>query len=310
MDILKLFNFKDELPYITLIVFLFSAITLVFFGVSPLICHNIIHCPNINFYIPDAIINFIFFLDIVFFLMIAVRIVDWIKELARYGRKEYVFDPKSWPNGWIFNGRPEVSGDELCVQRTRAGLLLEEKLWKNFIMSFEMKFDKKKYPREHVGIVFRARDLDNYYMLELRGEGNGGIAPHIRYKSGWEMTEEVRMNEVNKFDFSDFKKVQLRVVEDIATLFYEDTEVFRWILPTHSDVNHYEAGVKDSNEHKKEDAVLLTKNLFGNHVQKIPFRTSYGMVGFRAHYQNQGAIIRKFQIELGTKLTLKDDSCS
>src|SRR3989338_6476585 len=141
MDIIKLFNFKDELPYITLIVFLFSVITLVMFGVSPLICLNIIPCPNINLSIPDAILNFIFFLDIVFFLMIIVRVIDWLKQLAKHGRTKYVFDPKSWPSGWIFNGRPEVSGDELYVQRSRAGLLLEEKIWKNFRMSFEMKFD-------------------------------------------------------------------------------------------------------------------------------------------------------------------------
>ncbi|MBI4157976.1 hypothetical protein HY502_03955 [Candidatus Woesebacteria bacterium] len=297
MDIIKLFNFKDELPYISLIVFLFSVITIILFGVSPLICLYAIPCPDINLYIPDSILNFLFFLDIVFFLMVIVRIMDWFKQLAKHGKKKYVFDPKSWPSGWIFNGRPEVSGDELFVQRTRAGLLLEEKIWKNFKMSFEMKFDKDKYPREHVGIVFRARDLDNYYMLELRGEENGGIAPHIRYKSGWEMTEEVKMGESDKFDFSDFKKVRLQVVEGVAMLFYENKDVFHWILPTHADVNHYEAGVKDSNEHKNEDAVLLTKNLFGNHVQKIPFRISYGMVGFRAHYQNQGAIIRKLQIE-------------
>lgn len=297
MDINKFFNFRDELPYITINVFLFSFITILLFGVSPWICTTLVICPIISFYIPDVVLNFLFLLDIIFFLIIAVRAIEWVKQYIKRGKSKFTFDPKSWPHGWVFNGRPEVVGDELCVQRSRAGLLLEKITWKNFKMSFEMKFDSNKYPREHVGIIFRARDLDNYFMLEIRGEGNGGIAPHIRYKSGWEMTEEVTMDENNKINFSDFKKVRLEVIEETAKLFYENKDIFHWILPTHADVNHYETGVKDSDEHKGEGAIFLAKNLFGNHVQKIPFRIDYGMVGFRAHYQNQGAIIRNLLIE-------------
>lgn len=296
-NINKLFNFKDELPHINLIVLLFNSITLILFWASPLICQHLILCLNIKIYIPEAILNFTLFLNLVFLLIISVRIIEYLGQLTKIGTSKYIFDPKRWPNGWIFNGRPEVVGDELYVKRARAGLLLEEKIWKNFEMTFEMKFDKIKYPKEHLGIIFRARDLDNYFMLELRGEGDGGIAPHIRYKSGWEMTEEVKMDPKDKFDFSTFKKVKLKVIKNVVTLFYKNIDVFRWILPTHADVNHYEAGVEKSNEHKTDDAILMTKNLFGSHVQRIPFRLGHGMVGFRAHYMNQGAIIRKLQIE-------------
>lgn len=287
MDIItKLFNSKDELPYITFIVFTFSIITLLPYLITPWVCTNLLACPHITLNIPTTVLDYLYLLGTILFLIVTIRGWEWINQF-RKRNLEYTFEPTDWPRGWIYSGRPEVIDETLHVKSSRAGLLLEEKIWKNCEISFEMRFDPQLYRSEHIGIVFRARDLDNYFMLEIRSKS---IAPHIRFKSGWQATG---VTGVSHFDFTDFKKIKMEVKNDTTFLFYEDERVFEWILPTHADVSHFEAGVENN---KVDEAAALTKNLSGNHVQRIAFRLDYGMVGFRAHYNDQGAIIRNLKI--------------
>lgn len=215
--------------------------------------------------------------------------------------KTYTFKHSHWPSSWIFNGKTETTAriDELYVKSSRAGCLLKTHVWKDFRMTFELKF--MEHLMKYVGIVFRAEDLENYLMLELFREDGGssegkpqwksGIKPHIRYKGGWEMVYREIYNEL---DFTDFTQVILEVKDDTVNLFYKGEPKFIWILPTHVDVNHIETGSRKQDEEEGKGE-KIGKDVARN-VQEIPFRLAYGRVGFRAH-PGQGAIIKDLKVE-------------
>lgn len=251
---------------------------------------------------PETIRIATFFLLLILLFGLLKLFWEEIKSRRLLRDSKYKFKHNDWPNKWIFNGKTEtLSGvDELFVKSSRAGCLLKTHLWKNFRMTFEMKFDADL--QQYIGIVFRADDLDNYFMLEIfrdyLGSSNGkhswksGIKPHVRYKGGWEL---IYREIYSQFDFSDFELVMLEVKEEIVTLFFKLQPIFKWILPSHVDVNHFEAGSKqDINNDKKERVDIIGKGIAKN-VHEIPFRLIYGMVGFRAH-PAQGAIIRGLEV--------------
>lgn len=241
---------------------------------------------------PIRVVAFFYILILAFILLESFW--RWFESLDKRN-KTYKFRSQDWPREWIFNGAPEsISTSELFVKSSRAGCLLENYTWKNFKMTFELKFLDDLY--KHVGIIFRAVDLDNYFMLEIMQDsphhgsllsGNrSGIKPHVRYRGGWEL---MYFEEKKDFDFSDFVKITLEVKENIAYLHYKDSLIFALILPTHVDVNHIEAGVKQNNITESTGKAVTEV------VQEILFREKYGMIGFRGH-PGQGAIIRGLKI--------------
>ncbi len=252
---------------------------------------------------PDAIKITAFFLLLVLLFGLVKLAREGVKNRRLLKDSKYEFKHGDWPNKWVFNGKTEIlSGiDQLYVKSSRAGCLLKTHLWKNFRMTFEMKFEPSLM--QYRGIVFRADDLDNYFMLEIFRDHLGssddkqiwesGIKPHVRYKGGWEI---IWPEKYNQLDFSDFEQVALEALEDTVTLFYKQQPLFKWVLPTYVDVNHVEAGFKSvMKDDTKEKVDIIGKNVT-RVVQEIPFRLNYGMVGFRAH-PGQGAIIRDLKVE-------------
>lgn len=200
------------------------------------------------------------------------------------------------PDSWKFNGGSRFKTEVLVINSSRAGCLLENCYWKNFNMSFEVKFEENSIQKQKLfGVIFRAKDLDNYFMMEIgcRPEKDiKAIKPHVRFKGGW---EELAMKKIDRFDFSPetvFRKFKLRVIGSTVDLDYEGEEVFSWELPTHVDVNHYESGVSEERNEEKRDMFL-----YQGHVQKIPFRLDYGLVGFRSHWNHAPAIIKNLIIK-------------
>lgn len=294
------FDFKHRWQFI-----FWDIVTLSVFGVILLSIGEVIRTweliPKFITWSPEPIRVATFFLWLLLFFGL------WKLWLEKYQNdrliikdETYHFKSSHWPSKWIFNGKTETTAevDELYVQSSRAGCLLKTHVWKDFRMTFELKF--VKHLMKYIGIVFRAEDLENYLMLEVFREDGGssdgkpiwksGIKPHIRYKGGWEM---IYREIYNDLDFSDFTQVILEVKDDTVRLFYKGEPKFTWIVPTHVDVNHIEAGVRQKDEEKKEE--LIAKEIARN-VQEIPFRVAYGKVGFRAH-PGQGAIIRNLKIE-------------
>ena len=249
--------------------------------------------------VPEPIIVVAFFSILILSFVLVETLWKWFSSLDKRN-KIYKFSSQDWPCEWIFNGKTEpFSISELHIKSSRAGCLLKNYFWKNLKITFEMKFETSTFrPMKNIGLLFRAKDLDNYFMLEVFQDNKfgedenkrpilkSGIKPHVRYAGGWEMMDI----EGYDFDFSDFVKVKLEVKEGTVYLYYKDNLIFDWILPTHVDINHLEAGVKLNN----------TTESIGKEVpkivQEIPFKESYGMIGFRAH-PGQGAIIRGLKVK-------------
>lgn len=220
---------------------------------------------------------------ILFFILtkyIFIRLIEKLKE-----GKNYVFRSEDWPSKWMYNGSSELvmKPSGLHIKSSRAGTLLKKYLWRDFEMSFD--FEYAGHHMDYIGIVFRAQDLDNYFMLEINKKDKiGCIQRLVRYRGGWESSE---VEEIGGVNWTIPVKVKLTAKYNLVKIKINDL-TYEWMLPTHVDVNHFESGSpsRKNNEQKYEESKA---------VPEIPFRTSRGMVGFRA-YPGQGAIIRNLEV--------------
>lgn len=237
--------------------------------------------------IPMGVLRFVFW--VLAFLLIKELFDQFIAFTKRGGT--YKFTSDSWYKDWIFNGKTrllEAEGSILQVNSSRAGCLLDRYLWKNFEMKFNMRFIETK----KIGIVFRAEDLENYFMLQLRKEaGSINIVPYVRYSGMWEGMNKDKLGIDNN---SEWLKVKLQVKDNKALLSVDGVGIYTWNLPTHVDINHIEFGIRknqNSNPSSGEDfAAKVT------YLPRIPFRDAFGRVGFRAHL-DEGAEIKNLEVK-------------
>ncbi len=311
MDINRFLDFKDKRQLIKdVFIWFISGLTLLLIGklLEILLGKQLSLISSYIISPYDTIKVAAFFLLLVLLFVLIKNWFCWIN-IYRNKNKTYQFNSKDWPDKWLFHGKTELIDDAyLFVKSSRAGCLLNNYYWKDFKMSFEMKFKPDNFRTQKlIGLIFRADDLDNYFMIDIGENAEGyikinndnkeewipvsSIKPHVRYKGGWEImsVEEI----TPPFDFSDFVKISLEVKGDTARIFYKNSPIFNWMLPTYVDVNHIESGVKDNREKTKD---ILVGGSFAGHVQKIPFRLGYCLVGFRAHLKH-GAIIRNLKIK-------------
>lgn len=321
MDINRFLNFKDKWQLTKdVAIWFLSGLILLFVGklLGNLLGEQLKLFSPYIINPPETISVAGFFLLLVLLFILIKNWFYWVN-IYRNKNKIYQFNSKDWPDKWLFHGKSELIDDAyLFVKSSRAGCLLNNYYWKDFKMSFEMKFKPDNFRNQKlISLIFRADDLDNYFMIEIGESAEyylnpvwytkdinkedtkgidkfifvSSIKPHVRYKGGWEImsVEEI----TPPFDFSDFVKISLAVKDDTVRLFYKNNPIFSWILPTHVDVNHIESGVEDNREKTKE---ILVGGSFAGHVQKIPFRLGYGLVGFRAHLKH-GAIVRNFKVK-------------
>ena len=256
---------------------------------------------------PEPIRIATFFLLLILLFILSKDLWRWIKInwwVFWNRNRAYIFNDKDWSTKWISNGKTEISDEGyLFVKSSRAGCLLKGNYWKDFKMSFEAKFksDDKFGNQKRFGLIFRAEDLDNYFMIEIgenaeeeesnKGKIPSSIKPHVKYRGIWEMMSAIEIKTGEPFNFTDFVEVSLEVKEDTARFFYKGTPIFKWVLPICVDANHAESGVE-----KKEEKVILA-GAFTGHVQKISFRLGYGLVGLRSHWNHAGIYIRNLRIE-------------
>lgn len=290
MDLSRFINFRSRSSLVVTTVLL-TIIGLLLFWLG----NSVYNLSSSRFdfiqYIPEAIIG-------IFFLLYLVVIYLVIVELFRIGwnwfiglrNSKYTFSNRDWPEKWLFSGNPEASGSsELLIKWTRAGCLLKDYSWKNFRMACELKFLDGF--DQTIGFVFRAENLDNYFMIELSSKHNN-IKPHVRYKGGWDILEPFPKN----YNYKDYFSVVLEVKDDTALLFIDKHLEYTWILPTHVDVFYRESGVQASSDDQDQKKDEDRGRKVAEHVQEIPFRSESGKIGFRAH-PGQGAIIRGLKIK-------------
>lgn len=231
----------------------------------------------------------------IFLFLLIKNLWDWQSPYIVNVFKKRIYELKSadWPKKWIFQGgiKTESSPSALVIKNSNSGCLLKE-LWRNFEMSFEMKF--APMPENTLGILFRAESLENYFMLQIKYKQNENfsITPHIRWFGNW----DVFMNEKPLFvfkreDYFDkFFQVKLLVQGVVAKLFFEEKLAYEWILPS-----HVEARYKQHEQNMDKEETKKVKS--GVNVVKIPFREHHGMIGFRAYPYTEEATIRDLQIK-------------
>lgn len=286
MDISNFINFRNKWLHLVFDVFLLSALSVGLLYIGELIKNQI----NAPFIIqsPENIRVLVFLLYLILFFIACKTIGRWILNLRNRNRI-YKFRSQDWPSNWVFTGRPNsTDSSELVVQSTRAGCLLKNYFWKDFRMTFEMKFMTE---HKTIGIVFRAEDLDNYFMLQL-SDKHKCIKPHVRYQGGWDVFQPV---ETDIFGDTGYLNVSLEVKNNTVYLEVKNHLEFTWVLPTHVDVNYRESGVEIKESGTINEDINKGIKIAG-HVQDIPFRLGYGKIGFRAS-PGEGAIIRGLKIK-------------
>lgn len=309
MDISQFLNFKDRKQFIKDVLFwLISGLLLL--SVVNLIIYTFKFPGKI--YFPESISVPAFFLLLLLLFMYIKSFFHWVKLYwwVFWNRnKVYLFNQEDWTKKWISNGRANPTEEGyIFVKSSRAGCLLKDYYWKNFKMSFEVKLCSNQINQQkRFGLIFRAEDLDNYFSIEIINykeffdEKNKDkvhpficIEPLVKYKGVWEIMSAEKTQETYEFSETGFVKVSLEVKGDNVRFFYKETPIFKWILPIYVDVNHAESGVV-SEEEKKRNITL--GGSFNGHVQKIPFRLGYGLIGLRAHYHHIGTLVRNLRIE-------------
>lgn len=235
------------------------------------------------------------------FLQVPISVALYIAKkitsiLSPFSRILYLLPNASLSN-LIWHGDVRVIDSvNLHVSQSDRGLLFKNVYWKDFVAYFSFKFgepfpvrrnlsgvERKKSPKENfLGFIFRAQDLDNYFMLQLGleidkvGKRTIFFRPHVRINGNWEATTH-RFTTCPYYD--DFNKVKCVVKGMKLTLELNDKVLSEWDLPTHSS-KKIEGG---ENTHIFGDSSLIT------------FRDDYGMVGFRAS-QGENAIIKDIKM--------------
>lgn len=239
--------------------------------------------------VPEAIVIIAFsaFLLLLYYFTKTVGI--FLFKRVRLG-KSYLFRTNDWPNKWIYNGSSAlVTGPAgLDIKSTRAGTLLRRYLWSDFEMIFDFEYPptSSSHTMNYLGIVFRAQDLDNYFMIEVnKKDSDVYVQKLVRFKGGWETSMEDKMGTLR---WDRPVKVKL-IVNDYLAKLKVGNLFCEWDLPTHVDLNHFESG-------SQPDRSRQSKYEESKNVQEIPFRRSLGMIGFRA-YPGQGAIIRNLAVK-------------
>lgn len=214
----------------------------------------------------------------------------------------------------------------LKLTSSPSGILLKHKFWRDLEVKFKFNFEKLKIDRSpevnwikiegqyrqiphkpennFFGLLIRAQDLNNYFMISVgikqiirEEQGKNMLAtnpydlkvlitPHIKVDGNWEVFES------SKFDLLDIKikednQVICKVKGNILTLNIRNIIKYQWILPNKFRMNWAGEAMGNVDSNKREF-------VFGD-PNTIPFRDSYGMVGFRA-YGEEYVTIKKIVI--------------
>lgn len=208
--------------------------------------------------------------------------------------KRYVYSIQNKPtDDWFFQGGISFNkkkNTEIRVTKSDSGALLMEnflgapKRWKNLKLNFNLSFDQRN-KNKILGIIFRAKDLDNYYMLQLAVDKTNSqfiIRPHIRFRGNWDFScVNLEEDDYKKkvFLVEDKSSIEIIIKEDIASVYIDNNSVYDWYLPSYTQYT------------QKESRKQFEDKL----VQELTFKKSYGFIGFRA-FSDENAIINGLQI--------------
>jgi hypothetical protein len=246
----------------------------------------------------------------------------WLFSISPWSRTiEFNAAPTVDLNNILFQGKLKILDDSVIhLTNSHSGFVFKNLWWKNFKASFKFKFDNleisavnwlnlDKKPDEkdeiiiipqkfnNLGFIFRAQNLEDYFMIIIgvqrskkefedkkvtpdKDELPVVITPHIRLGGKWEIFGGEPL-EGATIKIKEFNSVKITVVNALAIVEIND-KLYTWNLPT-----NFERGTAEI-EKARVDTEKITQ---GVNSTRIPFRTSFGMIGFRA----SGA--EKFQLK-------------
>lgn len=245
------------------------------------------------------------------------KIKTWlsIKQQNKYGfnnkkNKERLTD-EVFIKDWIIQGNTQPHNNGLLVTNSNSGCLIKPKgifgvkrIWKDFEANIEFEFPKQNksinpfsshyhgsnlhleddcsYPFEDcLGIIFRAQNLDDYFMIEIKKvRGHLVLRPHLRLGGNWDTP--ILNADKNSIKFNKkLVSLCLLVKNNIAKVVV-GKKIVRWIFPTYVDTNLIQ---------KAKNKEIIKKSM----IPEVYFRNRSGMFGFRC-YGNQIVYVKSLKI--------------
>ncbi len=239
---------------------------------------------------------------VIHFILLTIRATKTF--FNEFGIFIYKLSLNEWPKDWVTQGGicleeykiKKENKQQLIVSLSNSGCLIPGK-WKNFEMSFDLIFPEEE--SRAVGIVFRAQDLENYFMLQIRAwkqeNFEVNIKPHIRFYGNWEVIDLGKKDLLNSVKFQSTNSplsVKLKVSKQFACIYANSKIMFQWALPSNTEINVIQYNLNNQNNSGNDDSSKGKGGL----VPNIHFRETYGKIGFRA-YPGERAVIRSLEIK-------------
>lgn len=200
---------------------------------------------------------------------------------------------KKFIKDWSYQGNVLVDNNSMLISNSNSGCLIKpvprflgiSRIWKNFVAEIEFSFPKQQEPfTNYFGIIFRARNFEDYLMAEFVSDNNFLIfRPHIRFGGDWDAP---MLNiDKNRFQSSgSIIKLKIEAVNEVVLIYINNNYAFEWIVPS-----HVEPWLK---QHAKKDGDEVIKTI----IPELYFRNQAGMFGFRC-YGNQRVLITSLKLE-------------
>lgn len=230
----------------------------------------------------------------------AVYGFNYIDNRSRSNKRKSPLTPQKFLQDFIFQGNIKPINDGLMITNSPAGCLIKPvpfllnlgRKWKNFQAELEIEFPKQKQEgfNDFIGIVFRAQNFDDYFMLEVcRINNDLIIRPHVRVNVNWDAPYlNPDFNMLSNFFKSQRENVILSIKakgNEVSVVEAATNGELKWYLPSHVEANLLQA--VGGNQSRTD----LSKTYVG----EIYFRNKTGMFGFR-NYGNELAFIKSLHI--------------
>lgn len=190
--------------------------------------------------------------------------------------RNYIWDLTCSLEDWDFQGNVVIDKKEKAIHiiNSNLGLILKKREWKNYQMTFEFKLpktpnlspadEKGNQLRRGFGVIYRAKNLGEYYMLKI---DQSGYLPHVRHIL-WENNGPIFKTQLSASDQDKWIKTKF-VMYDKHLWVQVGKDKFDFTIPTHSNVS------------KDQNSRISSQQIEDLPYSKIPFRDS-GSIGFRS----------------------------
>ncbi|MFA5134197.1 MAG: hypothetical protein WC505_00200 [Patescibacteria group bacterium] len=239
-------------------------VTLLYFFLTAILASGLFYLENklhlavineITEYVPESLVYFLFIL-LSFFLILGFQAAgELAASYKRFGT--YEWDATRVVKDWKFQGILRSDDDKraLVLTDSDAGCVLSRRSWKNFKLAFAFRVSNER----GFGIIFRARDLENYLMFKVNPGQQARF--HYRESGSWQILRGV--GQPIHFPIGTWLNGSLEVKGQHVNLKIGDAAL-AYLIPNVAILNHIVETQKTNNP--------LT----------IPVAHKRGSVGFRA----------------------------